>query len=182
VLRTRVGYTGGTKKNPTYSSLGNHTESIQVDFDPRRISYEKLLEVFWASHDPTEQSWSAQYKAAIFYHDESQKRVALETRDREATRRGRPIRTEILPASEFYLAEAYHQKYRLRQDTALMKEFLDMYPSHEDFVNSTAASRVNGYLAGHGTTEALEHELDSLGLSAAARDKLATSVRNRRKW
>lgn len=182
MLRTRVGYSGGTKKNPTYTSLGNHAESIQIDFDPSRISYEKLLEIFWASHDPTEQSWSTQYKAAVFYHDDEQKRVALETRDREAAKRRRPIRTEILPASEFYVAEAYHQKYRLRQERALMKAFHEVYPSDEEFVNSTAAARVNGYLAGYGNVEALDKEFASLGLSSEAREKLVNSLKNRRRW
>ncbi len=182
MIRTRVGYTGGTKKNPTYASLGDHSESIEIDFDPKHISYEKLLEIFWASHDPTERSWSTQYKAAIFYHNDSQKRLAIETRDREAAKRHRHIGTEILPAEDFYPAEAYHQKYRLRQDRDLMKEFNAMYPSNQDFMNSTAAARINGYLAGYGSMQSLEEELGSLGLSPAAREKLMNIVKGRRKW
>jgi methionine-S-sulfoxide reductase len=177
-----VGYSGGNRKNPTYTSLGNHAESIQIDFDPKVISYDKLLQVFWASHDPTEQSWSTQYKAAVFYHTDEQKKVAQETRDREAAKRRRPIRTEILPASEFYPAEAYHQKYRLRQNRALMKEFHDLYPSDEEFMNSTLAARVNGYLAGYGTLESIQKELDGFGLSAEAQEKLLDSLKNRRRW
>ncbi len=135
------------------------------------ISYEKLLEIFWASHNPTQRAWSSQYKAAIFYHNEDQKKLAMETRDREAARRNSSITTEILPATDFYRAEAYHQKYRLRQDRELMKEFNAMYPSDDDFVNSTAAARVNGYLDGYGTTESLRTELDSLGLSAGSKQE-----------
>ena len=84
-MRTRVGYAGGEKKNPTYHSLGDHTETIQIDYDPKQISYAKLLEVFWRSHDPLSRSCSRQHKAAVFYHNEEQKRLATETRDRLAT-------------------------------------------------------------------------------------------------
>jgi peptide-methionine (S)-S-oxide reductase len=181
VIRTNVGYSGGKKKNPTYHSLGDHSESLRIDYDPSQVSYEKLLEIFWSSHNPTQKAWSSQYKAAVFCHNEDQKKLAMETRDREAARRNSKITTEVLPASDFYRAEAYHQKYRLRQDRELMKEFNTIYPSDDDFVNSTAAARVNGYLDGYGTPEALEKELDSLGLSPEANKKLMEIVRNRKK-
>ncbi len=176
MVRTRVGYSGGTKKNPTYYDLGDHSESIQIDFDPTQISYQHLLEVFWKAHDPTSRSWSRQYRAALFFHDEEQKRLALESRDREAARINEKIRTEILPASEFYLAEDYHQKYYLRQDFVLGTEFRKMFPSERDLVNSTAAARVNGYMGGYGTNAALKEELDRLGLSEAGRKKLLERV------
>jgi peptide-methionine (S)-S-oxide reductase len=162
--------------------LGDHSESIQIDYDPTKISYEKLLEIFWASHSPTQRSWSKQYKAAVFYHNEEQKRLAMETRDREAAKRKSTIATEILPATTFYRAEAYHQKYRLRQDRDLMKEFGVIYPSDTDFVNSTAAARVNGYLDGYGTLESLQEELDALGLSPEASKRLVEIVKNRKKF
>ena len=76
MIRTRVGYTGGNKENPTYRTLGDHTESIEVDYDPGIISYADLLKVFWRSHDPGSRSWSRQYIAAIFYHNEEQKKQA----------------------------------------------------------------------------------------------------------
>ena len=176
MVRTRVGYSGGTKKNPTYHDLGDHSESIQIDFDPTQISYQHLLEVFWKAHDPTSRSWSRQYRAALFFHNEEQKRSALESRNREAGRINGKIRTEILPASEFYLAEDYHQKYYLRQDYVLGNEFKMMFPSEKDLVNSTAAARVNGYMGGYGTNAALKEGLDQLGLSEAGRKKLLQRV------
>jgi peptide-methionine (S)-S-oxide reductase len=182
VIRTSVGYSGGKKKNPTYHSLGDHSESIRIDYDPSEISYEKLLEIFWSSHNPTQRPWSTQYKAAVFYHNEEQKKLAMESRDRETARRNSEIATEIVPATEFYRAEAYHQKHRLRQDRELMKEFEAMYPSDDDFANSTAAARVNGYLDGYGTPETLEKELDGLGLSPEANKTLMDIVRNRKKF
>jgi peptide-methionine (S)-S-oxide reductase len=181
VIRTNVGYTGGTKKAPTYHGLGDHSESIRIEYDPSRTSYEKLLEIFWSSHNPAQGPWSTQYKAAVFYHNEEQKRLATETRDREAARRNTKIMTEILPATEFYPAEAYHQKYRLRHDKELMKEFNTMYPSDEDFVNSTLAARMNGYLDGHGTPESLQEELHGFGVSPEVSNRLMEIVRNRKK-
>lgn len=175
-----MGYAGGTKKNPTYYSLGDHTETIEIDYDPTLISYEQLLEIFWRSHDPTQRSWSRQYMAAVFYHNEDQKRLALETRERVQAKLPTPLSTQILPATEFHMAEAYHQKYRLRQAPDLMDEFTRIYPNNDDFVNSTATARVNGYLYGYGTAEGVEADVDRLGLSPNASMKLRDLVKNRR--
>lgn len=180
-MRTRVGYAGGTKKNPTYHSLGDHTETIQIDFDPEKIPYERLLDIFWASHDPTSKSWSRQYKAVIFYHDEEQKKLAAATRDRLAAKLGTKIHTEILPYEGFYLAEPYHQKYRLRSVRDIMAEYSAMYPLDDDFVNSTAAARVNGYLGGYGSPELVKSEIGELGLSPGASKKLLDIVATRRR-
>jgi len=105
--------------------------------------------------------------------------LALETRDREAVNRNARLYTEIVPYTEFYLAEDYHQKYRLQHEQDLMGEFRVIYPETADFVNSTAAARVNGYLAGYGTSQALEEEIDSLGLSQAGAKKLLEIVAGR---
>jgi peptide-methionine (S)-S-oxide reductase len=120
-------------------------------------------------------SWSRQYMSAVYFHNEDQKRLAVETTNRETAKRNGKIYTEIVPASEFYLAEAYHQKYMLRQRTALMKEFNAIYPA-EDFVNSTAAARINGYLGGHGTLIDLKTELNNLGLPPATSKMLLEIV------
>jgi methionine-S-sulfoxide reductase len=178
VIRTRVGYAGGTKENPTYRNLGDHTEAIQIDYDPTQISYEELLDIFWESHDPTQRPFSRQYMPFLFYHNEEQKRLALQTRDREAAEAGGTIYTEILPASEFYLAEAYHQKYLLQQVPELMQEFNAMYPNPEDFVASTAAARANGYVGGYGSATALQETLDGFGLSPAGNQKLQGFARD----
>jgi methionine-S-sulfoxide reductase len=176
VVRTRVGYAGGTKKDPTYNSLGDHSEAIQIDFDPSQISYEELLEIFWAAHDPTALSYSRQYKGAVFFHNDAQQRLAIETRDRQAIRKGKKIFTEILPFHGFYLAEGYHQKHFLRMKPDLMKEFTAMYPDEEDWINSTAAARINGYVAGHGTYQTLLSEVGSFGLSREGSKKLVDLV------
>ncbi len=167
-----MGYTGGTTQNPTYHQLGDHSETVQVDFDPRVISYPELLAAFFASHDASRSSFSRQYMSAIFFHTEEQERMAREAAARQAAEVGRALQTQILPAATFYPAEDYHQKYALQGDTALMAEFRRMYPVFQDIVDSTAATRVNAYLYGCGTLQQLQRELDGLGLSEEATARL----------
>lgn len=122
VISVTSGYTGGKTRNPSYEevSAGNtgHTESVQIKFDPAKISYTQLLQVFWHNIDPTAVNRQFcdsgnQYRSAIFFHNEMQKKLALESK--EATEKSKrfpePIVTEITPASEFYPAEEYHQDY-----------------------------------------------------------------------
>lgn len=103
--------------------------------------------------------------SAIFFHNDEQKRLALETRDHEATKLKDKIFTEVIPFAKFYPAEAYHQKYYLQQVPELMREFSARYPAVRDLVKSTAAARVNGYLGGYGSLEVLKKEIEDLGLS-----------------
>jgi peptide-methionine (S)-S-oxide reductase len=122
VLSTRVGYLGGTMEDPTYkdvcSGRTGHAEVVEVAYDPARLTYDDLLTVFWENHDPTTLNRQGpdvgvQYRSAIFYHDDEQK-AAAEASKAERDRSGkyrRPIVTEIMPASQFYEAEDYHQQY-----------------------------------------------------------------------
>ena len=176
VIRTRVGYAGGTTKDPTYRHLGDHAETVQVDFDPEVIAFPELLRVFWSSHDASRGAWSRQYMSAIFYHDEEQGRLARELKVKSEERAERKLQTEIVPATEFYLAEDYHQKYTLQGDHFLMREFWNMYPDFSDFVDSTAAAKVNGYLYGCRSLAHLRTELGSLGLSPEGNTRLLERV------
>ncbi len=180
MIRTRVGYAGGTAENPTYHKLGDHTETVQIEYDPTEISYQELLDVFWTGHNPTRPAWSRQYASIIFYQDEEQRRLAEASKEQYETQCGCRVYTEIVPATTFYLAEDYHQKYRLRQSPTFMGEFAALYPDPADFVNSTAAARVNGYLGGYGTLDDLQAEIDDLGLSTEAQEALLEIVLNRR--
>jgi predicted PhzF superfamily epimerase YddE/YHI9 len=117
---------------------------------------------------------------AVFYHNREQKRLAMKSKESIAARHDGKVHTEIIPYSEFYLAEPYHQKYQLQLNRNLMREFKAIYAAHEDFVNSTAAARVNGYLGGHGSLSQLQEELSGLGLSAAGEENLLHIVRNAR--
>ncbi len=122
VVSTTSGYTGGHKKNPTYQEVSaggtGHAEAVQVAYDPKKVSYSDLLKVFWRNIDPTTADKQfcdvgSQYRSAIFYHDETQKRLA-EASKRELDKSKpfkQPIVTEITVVSEFYVAEEYHQDY-----------------------------------------------------------------------
>lgn len=151
-----------------------------MEYDPAVISYEKLLDVFWESHYPGAPSWSRQYMSIIFFHNDEQKRLAIESRDHEAARIKGKIFTEIVPAAEFYQAEDYHQKYRLRSEREFMRELRAIYPAEKDFVNSTAAARINGYLDGYGTFADLQEELPGFGLSPATSQRLMEIVKRRK--
>ena len=122
VKSTKVGYTGGQLPNPTYEEVctdrTGHAEAVEVEFDPREISFEELLDVFWNNHNPTTLNRQGpdvgiQYRSAIFYHDEKQKEIAEKSKQSlsESGRYDNPIVTEIVPAPAFYDAEEYHQKY-----------------------------------------------------------------------
>ena len=120
VLHTEVGYEGGGTENPTYRDVCSHTtghaEVARITFDPSVVSFEQLLEVFWAMHDPTQVNRQGpdvgdQYRSAIYTESDEQLRLAEASRDRAQARFPRPIATEIAPATTFYPAEDYHQRY-----------------------------------------------------------------------
>ncbi len=172
-----MGYAGGTRENPTYRKMGDHTESLQVDYDPTRVTYAELLEYAWNSHNPFRQPYSRQYMNLIFVHSQKQEKLAQESKARVEQELERAVKTKIIPFSGFYLAENYHQKYYLQNTPRLMDEFREIYPLFQDFVDSTAAARINGYLAGHGNPDSLSPELDYLGLSPEGSDYLLERVR-----
>lgn len=171
-----MGYAGGTKRNPTYHDLGDHTETVEIDYDPAKITYEQLLDVFWQEHSPTMQSWSRQYAAIIFYHDEKQKQAAEGSKQRLAEQLGRPVRTEIRPYTGFTLAEEYHQKHALQRYPEFMEELGAAYPTMSGLITSTAAARLNGYVGGDGTCARLLEEQDRFGLSTARQQYLRRIV------
>ena len=122
VISTRVGYIGGRTDHPTYddvcSGMTGHAEAVEISFDPSIISYDKLLDIFWQSHDPTQLNrqgpdHGTQYRSVIFYHSDEQKLTAEESLarlDGSGRLRGRVV-TKIVPTSSFWKAEEYHQKY-----------------------------------------------------------------------
>jgi peptide-methionine (S)-S-oxide reductase len=180
VVRTRVGYAGGTKQSPTYHALGDHSETIQIDYDPSKITYRELLDAFWSGHDPRFRSRSRQYASIIFVHNDEQRMLAEDSRARIAQERGSTIHTEIESYKGFTLAENYHQKHTLQQFPAFLEDLQRIYPVPEAFVASTAVARVNGYLGGEGSHDVLLREADSLGLSAVRKEELFKLVQRRK--
>ena len=123
VISTTSGYTGGSVDNPTYRQVSSggtgHTEAVEVRYDPNKVSFAELIEVFWKNVDPTVKNRQfcdsgSQYRSAIFYHDEEQKKVALETKKRIEEEKDWTIQTEVVKGAKFYPAEEYHQDYYLK--------------------------------------------------------------------
>ncbi len=132
VVDAAVGYTGGKTANPTYEDVCSdetgHAEAVEVEFDPARVTYERLLDVFWENHDPTTLNRQgpdvgSQYRSAIFFHSPEQKAKAEASRDRltASGRYKRPVVTEIAPAGTFWRAEEYHQRYLEKRGQAHCK-------------------------------------------------------------
>lgn len=124
VISTTVGYTGGKMKNPTYEEVctdeTGHAEAVQIEYDPKIVPYEKLLDAFWTIHDPTQKNRQGpdegtQYRSAIFYHTEEQKKIAEKSLKEEQKKYEEKIATEITKATVFYPAEEYHQKYLMKR-------------------------------------------------------------------
>ena len=149
---------------------------MQVEFDPQQVSYAELLNIFWAAHNPLYNSSVRQYRNAVFYLNDAQRQLAEQSRAALEAALGSAIKTDIEPVTRFYPAEDYHQKYYLRNNAVLFAEFRSLYPDPQQFVASTAAARVNGYLGCNGSPAQLQDELDQLGLSIAARQLLVDKI------
>jgi len=127
VTDTAVGFMGGTLANPTYEQVctdrTGHAEVVQVEYDPDEISYEQLLDTFWEEHDPTQLNrqgpdFGSQYRSVVFFHSPEQQEQALASKARIQAQNGEPVVTEIVPASDFWRAEEYHQQYLVKRGVA----------------------------------------------------------------
>lgn len=159
-MRTRVGYCGGTRPNPTYHSIGDHSESIQIDFDPKVISYAQLLREAMSQGNFGGSAYSRQYRSAVFYGTAEQKATAESAGC-----------SSIEPLGVFTRAEDYHQKYYLQQ-SGVVKDFYAMFPDDASFTDSTSTMRANAIVAGCLPRDRVEGLLPGLGVSSATGQKL----------
>lgn len=171
-----MGYAGGTTASPTYRRIGDHTESIQVVFDPEVISYEELIRIFWESHNPLTAAYSRQYMSIVFFNNEEQEAIALATRDALSQELGAEVKTDLRAYENFTSAEAYHQKYYLQNRREVFDTLREMYPSFDGFVDSTTAARINGYVAGYGTQEQFEEDIELISLPEPVEKQLRRRV------
>ncbi|TQQ79430.1 peptide-methionine (S)-S-oxide reductase MsrA [Halonotius roseus] len=156
VVRTRVGYAGGTKTDPTYHDLGDHTEAFQVDYDPETRSFAELLDLVFRSHDPNQQTRKTQYQNIVFIASADQRETLTDYLDANGyTADG--IATRIEQFSRFYPAEDYHQKYNLRNKRSIMNSFEDAGYDDEAIRESPAAAKLNGHVVGHEISD--DHDL-----------------------
>ncbi|XP_031348800.1 peptide methionine sulfoxide reductase isoform X2 [Photinus pyralis] len=162
VLRTRVGYSGGKMLNPTYRNIMDHTEVIEIHYDPTAITYQQLLELFWNNHEyGLTTKIKRQYASLILYHNNGQRSTAEDSLEQERLKHKEEMCTEIKPAAIFYPAEDYHQKYRLQQHPQLCKALMLNSQLLQD---SHVAARLNGYVAGVGSVVRLNEDLKTFGL------------------
>ena len=151
--------------------MKDHSESIQVVFDTRKLSLQHLVKLFWEAHSPFQPGWGVQYKHAIYYTPE-QKEVILQSAERLAASSGKTIKTEIKafdPTMKWYNAEHYHQKYSLRRNLKIVK-YLNL--SDEELRESHEATRLNSWLGGHGNLESAKHEIETWTLDADAKEHI----------
>nr|4LWK_A Chain A, Peptide methionine sulfoxide reductase MsrA [Alkaliphilus oremlandii OhILAs]4LWK_B Chain B, Peptide methionine sulfoxide reductase MsrA [Alkaliphilus oremlandii OhILAs] len=176
VVSTRVGYAGGTTNNPSYYNLGDHSESIEIQYDANVITYGELLNIFWNLHNPVYETTNRQYMSRIFYLDDGQKSEALEMKRQIEAANGEKIYTEIVPLENFYLAEGYHQKYYLQNTTKLYQTLKAIYGGFGNLVRSTLAARMNGYIAGNLSIASLKEEMDLVELPEDQYEKVLSIV------
>lgn len=179
VVRTRVGYAGGTTAEPTYDAIGDHIEAVRVEYAPSTIAYADLLACFWANHDPTRPPFKRQYQPALFPHTDAQVEQARASAAATAQRLDAALTTEVIEDARFFRAEPYHQKHRLRRHTALLKAFRAVYPDDRALTDSPAAALANGYVGGHRSPDRLDADRSRLGLPPAATDALQAVVERR---
>ncbi|MXR50611.1 peptide methionine sulfoxide reductase [Halovenus sp. WSH3] len=146
VVRTRVGYAGGSRADPTYRALGDHTEVVQIEFDPEQTSYRDLLEVAFREHDPRRQTAKRQYQNLVLTEGDDQRGAVIEHIEGSDHPRER-VETRIEPLDQFYPAEGYHQKYTLRSHAALLEQFETVY-DETGIRESPAAAKLNAHVTG----------------------------------
>jgi peptide-methionine (S)-S-oxide reductase len=145
-------------------------------YDPAVITYERLLDVFWDSHEPCSREWSRQYRNAALTVGAEQRREALASRDRVAADRHAEVRTAIEPLGRFWPGELYHQKYRLQHERKLWAALVRHFGSDWAVVDSTVAARLNGALAGYGSQGGVADALQAAGFDAAERAAISADL------
>jgi peptide-methionine (S)-S-oxide reductase len=178
-VRTCVGYAGGRTDAPTYEALGDHIETLQVMYDPSRVTYGTLLLLFWAAHDPTRAPFKRQYQPALFPRSPAQAEQAHASVAARREAEGTPLTTAVIEDASFHRAEADHQKHKLRQHPVLLDALQQMYPDETSLTDAPSAALLNGYMGGHRAPRHLNADVPRLGLPPEAARRLRTLVRRR---
>lgn len=183
VIRTRVGYGGGTTSDPTYRNMGDHTETVEVVYDPGVISFSDILNAFWDNHNPfnINDYKGRQYLSLLLYRGDGQLKAIHQVLARRGEQgKGRPD-TEIAPLTAWYPAEDRHQKYYLKRHPDAIEQLSPLYPTHEELVSSTLAARLNGLAKGYTSLERIQKEIHTWPLAEEERS-LLLEMAKRIKW
>ncbi|MDN7245033.1 peptide-methionine (S)-S-oxide reductase MsrA [Planococcus shenhongbingii] len=177
VLRTRVGFSGGTTPNPAYRNMGDHTETVQIDFDPELIPFEEVLKQFWRNHYPNRDEYKGrQYISLLRFHSDAQAEAIERVKKEMEAELGEEIETEIASYTQFALAEERHQKYYLKRYPKALEQLEIFYPNPDLLIDSTFAARLNGFVKGFGTRESLKQEIMGWNTKKANRQILADKL------
>ncbi len=153
--------------------MGDHTEVLQVEFNPEAIPFEEILDVFWGNHNPLRLGIKPrQYMSILFYHCEEQRVKMLDKKQEWELNLKGVIQTEMTPFTTFYQAEDYHQKYYLKRYKSATETLSILFPSHEEFIQSTLVARLNGFVKGYGTLEGIRREIAEWGLNESDQEAL----------
>jgi len=179
VVRTCVGYAGGTTRAPTYEDIGDHIETVRLTYDPDQVGYGDLLDHFWAYHDPVRAPLKRQYQPALFPYTDTQVERTQASRADVAAEQEDALSTEIIEDASFTRAEPYHQKHKLRRHSPLLQAFQTMYPDDAALADSPAAALANGYVGGYRDPERLEEDAPRLKLPSEAIAELRAITQKR---
>lgn len=178
VVRTRVGYAGGTSSNPSYREMGDHTETVQLDYDPNQISYGQLLSSFWERHNPDnlKDYKGNQYRSLIVYHDEGQ-RESIRKHIHRLELQGQSVQaTTVAPYGEWYKAEDRHQKYYLKRYPDALAKVSEQVGDESELVDSTLAARLNGIAKGFTSGERLRVEIADWPIGREEHERLLALI------
>ena len=143
--------------------MGDHSECVEIDFDPQIISLEKIIQHFWSIHNPNRANYKGrQYLSIILFENAEQEQIVYKIKGEIETRLGESVQTEIAPSQKFTLAEDKHQKYYLKRYLKAYATLLEYYGSHESFMNSTVVARLNGFVKGYCTLSDIKNEISIL--------------------
>lgn len=182
VLRTRVGFSGGTAPSPSYRKMGDHTETVEVDFNPNLISYEEILLHFWRNHYPNRDNYKGrQYISLIRFHGPAQEQAVQKVKRQMELEIGEEIETDIAPFTGFTAAEERHQKYYLKRYPKALEQLTPLYPDPQLLADSTFAARLNGFVKGFGNREDLKLEITGWNIAPEYQEILISKLMNM-KW
>ncbi|MCZ8520373.1 MULTISPECIES: peptide-methionine (S)-S-oxide reductase MsrA [Paenibacillus] len=179
VIRTRTGYAGGTTSDPVYRAMGDHSETVEIDFDPDLMALEDILEVFWQHHRPENINdyKGRQYRSLLLYRDDTQHAAIRDAVHRRVSEgRGEPA-TEIAPFRAFYPAEERHQKYYLKRYPHAVEQLGRLYPTPAEFTDATLTARLNGLAKGYANLAQILAEIGTWPLGQEERVRLQGLVR-----
>lgn len=180
VRRTRVGYAGGTTPSPTYRELGDHSETVEVEFDTAHLPLEEVLDVFWGNHHPTNINGykGRQYQSLLFYRSEEQREIIERVKGQKEREKSERLETDVLPFDAFHPAEERHQKYYLKRHPDALEKLSSLYPTLNELESSTLAARLNGLAKGYTNRGRILRELDEWPITPEHRETLVRLLKS----